>query len=155
MEKKVDEMSKEINVSNALNHPLMTKVQDMERMVYREIEFVFKRLREKFIKYNPFREVKDVIQEKIDESFEIASQLDGQGFMALNTLKSFVKREQVWKEENKSFMMDLGTRVRIAKEADNFGDKEIGQIQNGFDGYLKSLHKICERWLKLILEPTK
>ena len=63
-------MSKEINVSNALNHPIMTKIQDMEKMVYKDIEHIFKRLRDKFIKYNPFRDVKEIIKEKIDESFE-------------------------------------------------------------------------------------
>lgn len=69
MEKKVDEMSKEINVTNALNHPIMMKIHDMEKAVYREVEFIFKRIRDRFIKYNPFSDVKEVIKDKIDESY--------------------------------------------------------------------------------------
>ena len=50
--------------------------------------------------------------------------------------------------------MDLGNRIRIAKDADSYGEKEIGYILNGFDSFLKSLHKICERWMKVIIETT-
>jgi hypothetical protein len=77
--------------------------------------------------------------------------LDSQGFLALTTLKNFLKSEGRWKEENKAFYYDIDQKLTNFQQLEHVGDKEFGKIENAFDIYLKSLRTDCEKWLKVIM----
>lgn len=151
MDKKIDEVVKRISITNATGSVYMTKINDMERQAHKEIDFVFKRLKDRFTKYNPFKDTKYFIRDRLEEAAETVVNLDSQGYLALNTLKNFLKNEHYWKEENKNFFMDLHTRLEMHKNTETVGEKELGLIQNGFEVFIKNIKHDCEKWLKVIL----
>lgn len=76
LDRKVDEITKGVNVGNALIGPIMTKIADMEKKAYHELEFVFKRLRDKFTTFNPFSDTKFFIRDKLETAISLVHNLD-------------------------------------------------------------------------------
>jgi hypothetical protein len=68
VDKKIEDLSKGVNVTNALTSTIMAKIDDMEKQTYREIDFVFKRLRDRFTKFNPFKDSKFFIRDKLEQN---------------------------------------------------------------------------------------
>eukprot|EP00330_Aristerostoma_sp_ATCC50986_P011486 CAMPEP_0114593490 /NCGR_PEP_ID=MMETSP0125-20121206/15082_1 /TAXON_ID=485358 ORGANISM="Aristerostoma sp., Strain ATCC 50986" /NCGR_SAMPLE_ID=MMETSP0125 /ASSEMBLY_ACC=CAM_ASM_000245 /LENGTH=131 /DNA_ID=CAMNT_0001792717 /DNA_START=454 /DNA_END=849 /DNA_ORIENTATION=+ len=130
----------------------MVKIADMERRVYKEIDHIFKTLRDKFTRYNPFKEAKMQIRERMEDCVKNAHNLDSQGYLALSTLKDYLAKETAFKEEGKRFLMEVNHKIENAKNLDPIGDKEFNRVHNGFDAYIKIFKDICERWLKIIVD---
>jgi hypothetical protein len=108
-------------------------------------------LRDRFTKFNPFKDSRFFIRDKLDQIAQQVLDLDSQGFLALTTLKNFLKNEGRWKEENKAFFYDIDQKLTNFHDLEQVGDKEFGKIENAFELYLKSLRTDCEKWLKVIM----
>jgi len=155
LDRKVEDIVKGVNVGNALIAPIMTKIADMEKKAYHEIEFVFKRLRDKFTTYNPFSDTKFFIRDKMDTAVQLVHNLDSQGYLALQALRTFLKTQNHWKEDNKMFFMDLSNRLEIFHSTPHAGDKELNKVLNAFDAFQGEIRKACDKWLKVILAEQK
>lgn len=150
-DKRIDELAKGVNVTNALASNVMTKINDMENKTHKEIEYLFKRLKEKFTKYNPFKDTKFFIRDKLETASQTLVDLDSQGYLALTTLRNFLKNESRWREESKNFFVDLEQRLSHFEEEETAGEKEFGRIENAFEVFMKSLRQDIDKWLKVII----
>lgn len=152
MEYRVDNLTREIQITNALRNPMMVIIDDMEKQVTKEVEYVFKRLREKFTRINPFGDIKANLKEKIDIFSSKVHNVDSQGYIALSTLQEVLKQENTLREEVKELKTEVDKRLSNSKNFEPAKYKEFGAAQNAFDEYSAALKQSCDKFLSSIMK---
>jgi len=152
MEYKIDSLTRDINITNALRNPMMIIIDDMEKQINKEVDYVFKRLREKFTRLNPFGDIKSNIQTQIDVFSSKVHTLDSQGYMALSTLQDVLKQENAMRDEVKGLKAEVDKRLANSKNFEPAKHKEFGAAQNAYDEFADALKKSCDKFLKSLMK---
>lgn len=146
LEHKIDTMSKEIKVTNVMFQPVMAKIDYMEKQSMTQLENLFRKLRTKFTKFNPFKNTKDEIETKLEDVNQKLDDLSYQDAQSLEALRNILKVEPRMKEDMKSFMALLKSKMENSKAVEMPSEREIGVMENAFEEFLEALTRSCEKF---------
>jgi len=150
LENKIDSLTKDIKIANAMMTPIISKLDYMEKQAFAQLDGLFKKLRQHFTKFNPFRNTKDEIRNRIEEINNKHQELSYNDEGSLNFLREMLKTEIKMKEDAKNFILHTNTKLDNTKNFDLPTEKEIGLMQNAFDDFIGSLGTACQRFIRAV-----
>ena len=150
LEQKIDSLTKDIKIANAMMTPIISKLDYMEKQAYTQLDSLFKKLRQHFTKFNPFRSTKDEITRRLDDISNKYQELSYNDEGSLTFLRETLKNETKMKEDAKNFILHTNTKLENTKNFDLPTEKEVGLMQNAFDDFISSLGGACQKFIRAV-----
>lgn len=150
LEAKIAKIHKEIIKTNSMTAPIIRELEEMEKKVTKEVEKCFKKLQAKFIKFNPFKDTRELIKIKIAQSEEIIERLSEGTQNSFAALQSLYLNESKIINENRELVKDIESRIQINTMTDPLQEKDFNLLAYEFERFFEKLEGNCRQFSQVV-----
>lgn len=147
LEQKIINLYKDIVKTNVMAQPIIKEIEEMEKNVIKEVEKSFRKLKSKFLKYNPFKETRDTLKRKLEEMQETLEELEAGTYDSFEVLKSL--RENKVLPETQNICRDLKARIEMDKLINPLEERDFNVVANGYDRFFEKILDACHQFASL------
>ena len=148
LETKITKLHKEIMKNNITMQPMLRQLDDMENRIVKEVESCFKRIKAKFIKFNPFKDIRETLHEKISTNLEVLGRLEEGTSEVFHTLQDLVGDKLI--NDNKSFIMELENKIYMNSVSNPLQEKDFNLLAYEYDKFLEKVQSSCRQFSQII-----
>lgn len=150
LEVKIAKIHKEIIKANSMTAPIIRELEEMEKRVTKEVEKCFKKLQAKFIKFNPFKDTRELVKIKLAESEGILEKL-GEGTQnSFTTLQSLYLNESKILNETRVLINDIESRIQVNTMTDPLHEKDFNLLAYEFERFFEKLEGNCRQFSQVV-----
>lgn len=143
LEDKIAKLYKEIVKANLAGVPILQQIDDMEKKIVKEIEKSFKKIKAKFMRYNPFKELREPIKEKLEQTMETLQTLDGGTSESFSALKSLCCYENKIVYEVADFIREVNAKIEMNKLANPLLDSDFLKLSHQYGKLSEKIIRAC------------
>ena len=143
LEDKIAKLYKEIVKANLAGVPILQQIDDMEKKIVKEIEKSFKKIKAKFMRYNPFKELREPIKEKLEQTIETLQTLDGGTSESFSVLKSLCCYENKIVYEVADFIREVNAKIEMNKLANPLLDSDFLKLSHQYGKLSEKIIRAC------------
>lgn len=151
LEVKIAKIYKEIVKTNVMVMPLMKEMEEMEKRVAREVERCFKKLKAKFLKFNPFKDTREIVMAKLEESQQTLEKLDEGNFV---TIQALTLNENKIINDNKNLIKDIESRIQMNTMTDPLKEKDFNLLVYEFERFFEKIETACRQFAQVLKVKT-
>ena len=143
IEAKITKMHKDIVRENLKAAPILKELEDMEKKVMREVERSFRKIKAKFVRFNPFKETRDQVKEYLQEAQATIHELERGTYDSFDVLKSIYTGENKIVSELQSLVRDVNGKIEMDKLCDPLQDKDFGVLVFEYGRFFEKITAAC------------
>ena len=147
---KILNMNKEIIKTNAGLSPIISQIGDMEKRVSILVKDTFNKLRQSFLQSNPYRECKEILNHKMNESLDIIQCLNIGNNETLIMIKELLANSDQITDVRINIIYDLKQKIINVENNGPLTDADFNILLHGFKGFYNILTVQSDKWLKLV-----
>ena len=143
IETKITRMYKEIVKENLKASPILKELDDMERKVAKEVERSFRKIKEKFVKLNPFKETREQVKNYLQEAVSTLHELEEGTTQSFELLRSMYVNENKVMNTIQGVINDLNAQIEMDKSSDPLEDKDFAVLVYEYGKFFDKILKAC------------
>ena len=151
LESQIAKIHKDIHRVNVMTAPLLRELDEMEKKAVREVERMFKKIKAKFLKFNPFNDTRDLIRQKLEGSQSVIDKVEEGTKDSFVALKKVSLNETKILSENKALVNDLVHKIQTSTTSDPLQEKDFGVLVFQYQRFLERMEESC----RILLQGVK
>ena len=143
LEFKMAKLHKEIVKTNMTNTPLLQQLDYMENQVVKEVQKCFKKIKAKFVKFNPFKEFREPIKTKLEEITQTIQELGEGTPESFELFESLCTYENKIVQEARELIRDTNASIEMNKLSNPLEDEDFRRLCREYVSFSDKVNKAC------------
>lgn len=152
LENQISKLYKDIVKSNVMIEPLIKELDEMEKKIVTQVERCFTKLKAKFIKFNPFKDTRDAIREKIEQSVQCLETVEAGTQASFPALQSLYNEKVL--HENRVLIDDLKGKIQMNAMTNPLLEKDFNMLVYEYDKFFEKFENLCRQFANVVKVTT-
>ena len=152
LENTISKLYKDIVKTNVMMAPLMKEMDEMQKKVVVVVDRCFTMLKAKFIKFNPFKDTREDIREKIEDSLRSIEMLEAGNLNSFKVLQSLYDEKTI--NANKHLIYDLKNKIEMNTMTNPLLEKDFGALVYGYEKFFERIEGACRQFAQVVKVAT-